>query len=543
MVQSDKIFTDHLMLGQQALFQGNAAKAFECWSRCLDSIPSDPVYYRQLALSFRAIGHLTQSQLLLQTALMMRPNDWLLLSDLANLRLERGEPEAALEALLQLTNMSIALGEAEMALSFLSNALMSLEYSSEASADTRKCLADKWGELATAWVKGLVIDAKIPAWTPNRQNNRLLRIGFISGDLCDHPVGFLLLPLLKNHSGQIFKPHIYDNGSRQDRTNHLLRACVDDQRWNVIDQVNDADLIRKILNDQLDILIDLSGHTGKSRLRIMAHRLAGSQLSWLGFSATTGLPTIDGVILDSYLEKDGVSEFSESVLKLDPSRFCFNPPFAPPLGEPPCLKNGFITFGCFNNSAKYNPSLFALWARILKQVPCSKLMLKWRTFADPVFCEQILKTFEKNGVERTRIVLKGFSPHRQMLDDYNACDVALDTFPFNGGYTTLEALWMGLPMVTLAGDTPISRQSASFLNVLNRTSWVAKSPDGYVAIAGKLAGKPDFLVQVRNQLRFQIMESALYDANAFAMRFESLINNSSLDRMRHEQQISRSHRS
>lgn len=527
MVHSDKTFTDHMAMGHKALSDGNAALAFQCWSGCFERIPADPVAYRQLAQSFRAIGHLTQSQRLIQAALTLRPGDRLLLSDLANLDIDQGKPEAAIKALVQLADASLASGQPGASLGFLSNALMALEYSSAANTDTRNRLSARWGALAATWVNDLAIHEKIPAWTPTQPptHDRPLRIGFMSGDLCDHPVGFLLLPLLQHRSAHIWRPYIYDNGSRQDRTHQQLRSCVDDPNWRLVNPLNDADLIRQMLDDQLDILIDLSGHSGRSRLRIMAHRLAGTQLSWLGFSATTGLPTIDGVILDAYLAQDAAPQFGESILTIDPSRFCFRPPFAPPLAQPPCLTNGFVTFGCFNNSAKYNPSLLTLWARVLQQTPGSKLLLKWRTFADPDFCAQTLNTFASMGIDPARITLRGFSPHRQMLDEYNECDIALDTSPFNGGYTSLEALWMGLPLVTLSGDTPISRQSASFLNVLGRASWVAESPEAYVAIAESLAGNPDLLVQIRQQQRYQIMESALYDATAFTARFESLMRN------------------
>lgn len=523
MVHTNHAFNTNLQLGQHALAQGDASTAYRHWRICIDALPSDLNDIRRLVHAFKSIGHLSDAENLLQRAYQKLGHHPLLKSDEAAIALDQGQASVAAELYCQLAKESESRQEFSQALSFLSNALMALEYTDQRSPEQKKALAEHWGALATEWVNALVATESIPAWTPKPEATEPMRIGFLSGDLCDHPVGFLLLPLLKHQTPEAWSPYIYDNGSRQDNTNRQLRSCIPYEQWRSIGNLSDADAMHTILNDHLDILIDLSGHTGKTRLRLMAHRLALKQFSWLGYSGTTGLATINGIILDDTLAQNTQPQFCEPILQLHHSRFCFRPPFAPPLQPPPSLNNGFITFGCFNNTAKYNPDLLATWIQILQRVPHSRLILKWRTFIDPAFKNNILTHFSQHGIAPDRIELRGFSTHRAMLDEYNDIDIVLDTFPFNGGYSSLETLWMGIPIITLAGETPISRQTASFLNTLNKDEWVTKDHVEYANAAVKVAQETKKLVDTRPALRYQIMDSTLFNADQFAEAFKNLI--------------------
>lgn len=522
MVQPKNTFGTNFFLGQQALEVGNASQAFEYWLNCLDTLPKNLDSIRQLGHAFRSIGQISYAKKLIHETLAQHPDSFLLKADLANLSLDCGQAESAVELWLQLAKTANTSHDTETSLAFLGNALMGMEYTS-LLADNKKTLAQQWGALATAWAQNLTATEKLPAWSARPHGEHTLRIGFISGDLCDHPVGFLLLPLLQNRTPRLWTPYIYDNRSRVDLTHQQLKSNVPANQWRDIGAQHDADAMRTILGDQLDILIDLSGHTGRNRLRLMAQRLAGKQLSWLGFSGTTGLTTIDGILLDTFSGKDCTHQFVEAIIPLDPNRFCFRPPFAPPLTPPPYLRHSYITFGSFNNTAKYNAPLLETWAQILAAVPESRLILKWRTFVDTHFCDTIRNGFAKRGVDQSRIELREFSTHRQMLDEYKDVDIALDPFPFNGGFTSLEALWMGLPLVTLYGNTPIGRQSASFLNLIGESNWVAKDIAGYIKIAKGLALNPVALQSTRSQQRYEIMDSELYDGYRFAKTFESLM--------------------
>jgi predicted O-linked N-acetylglucosamine transferase (SPINDLY family) len=522
MVQAPTPFESNYFLGEQALAGGNASEACDYWLKCTGHLPKDLGAQRQLANAFRSIGQLTQAENLINTALNQAPGDLLLRADHANLLLDRGEALEAVRLWTQLAESASNLNDTPMALAFIGNALMGMEYTCTPTAQ-KETIARQWATLATRWAQHLVTAEQIPTWCAKSDATAPLRVGFLSGDLCDHPVGFLLLPLLQHRTPGLWLPYIYDNGSRVDQTHQQLQATIPTAQWRNISTLQDADAMRCILADQLDILIDLSGHTGRNRLRLMAHQLAGKQLSWLGFSGTTGLGTLDGIILDHTLAQDAKAQFCEPLLELNPSRFCFRPPFAPPLKPPPVQAKGYITFGSFNNTAKYNPELIRSWARILDEVPNSQLVLKWRTFADPEYCNTLWNDFARYDLDRSRIELRGFSTHRVMLDEYADIDIALDTFPFNGGYTSLEALWMGVPLVTLKGDTPISRQSASFLNILNNDNWIAHTTEQYVRIACQLANDLPQLITTRSQQRFQIMDSALYDAPSYAHQFERLL--------------------
>lgn len=524
-------FQTHFLRGQEALDRGDAESAYRYWCRCNEDLPNDVNLKRQLIHAFRAIGRLDQANRLISEAQRQQPDLLVFGADQAVIALDQGQAEQAAELFVQLANSAKqTVAPVEQTLSLLSNALMALEYST-APASISKLLAQRWGILATDWASKLVQAADIPAWTPKQNAKEPLRIGFISSDLCDHPVGFLLLPLLQSRHLSTWTPYIYDNGSRLDSTNRQLQAQVPQSQWHLIDALSDADAMRVILTDQLDILVDLSGHSGRNRLRLMAHRLAGKQISWLGFSGTTGLATSDGIVLDPILSTGCDDQFVEPTLHINPSRFCFRPPFAPPLTPPPCAARGYVTFGSFNNTAKYNPELLATWAVILKRVANSRLLLKWRTFADAEFSQKILNDFAKLGIASDRIELRGFSTHRQMLDEYHEVDIALDPFPFNGGFTSLEALWMGLPLVSLLGDRPIGRQSGSFLAVLGKSDWIGQTTNDYVRIAEQLAANPEALAETRKKLRFEIMDSPLYDASAFGSTFvESLVRQLSISR-------------
>lgn len=522
MVHSALSYETHFRLGQHALRQGDAATAYMQWQQCCSFLPNEQWAYRQLAHAFKSIGRLSDANRLISKALDNNPGDPLLTNDIANIYLDRGESDQAILLFLQLAADAEQSQDLTKTLSFLSNALMAMEYSDQFTPKQKKILAVHWGDLATRWASNLVGQIQLPTLPATTPLQGAPRIGFLSGDLCDHPVGFLLLPLLQQLPAE--QTFIYDNGSRIDRTHSQLKSCVPPNHWHPIDQVSDLDTMQIILNDQLDYLIDLSGHTGGSRLRIMAHRLARRQVSWLGFSGTAGLPTIDAALMDQTLSEGTEDQFTEAILNLEPSRFCFRPPFAPQIHEPPSITRDYITFGSFNNTAKYNPALLSTWAKILKKIENSRLILKWRTFADDHYCQILIKQFEGLGINPERIELRGFSTHREMLDEYNDIDIALDTFPFTGGYTSLEALWMGVPLITLKGNTPIARQSASFLKALGHTEWVANSHATYINLAIAIGSNPATLGEMRETLRYEIMGSELYDTGAFFRSFESTLS-------------------
>lgn len=378
-------------------------------------------------------------------------------------------------------------------------------------------VADRTFELAARFGPGetLSLDHVPVAMAP-------LRVGFVSPDLSDHPVGLLLLPLLLFVNRALVHPVLYSTGGREDATRASLRRFCE---WHDIQSMDHDAQLRQLRSDRLDILIDLAGHTAGNSLPVFARRAAPLQLSWLGYFDTTGVPAMDAVLMDAWhVPPEAGARFSEEVLRLPHTRWCYNPvAFAPEVSASPASTNGFVTFGSFNNTAKYNEMVFGAWARILAAVPSSRLVLKWQTCADPEYRESVWIAFERHGIDRRRVELRARSPHLDVLQQYAGIDIALDPFPFTGGYTSCESLWMGLPLITLCGDRTVSRQGYALVSSLGRQDWsqqwIATDIDSYVRKAVALASSPDALARTRMALRPQMKASPLMNGRRFAEDF------------------------
>jgi predicted O-linked N-acetylglucosamine transferase (SPINDLY family) len=289
--------------------------------------------------------------------------------------------------------------------------------------------------------------------------------------------------------------------------------------------LDDASLVRQIQQDAIDVLVDLSGHTAGSRLTVFAQRPAPVQVSWLGYFATTGLDTIDAVLLDEVHAPPGTeSQFVEKIIRLPHTRWCYRPvPFAPDVAPLPADTKGYITFGSFNNTAKYHDGVHTLWAQVLAAVPDSRLILKWRTFNDDALKTSVLAQYRALGISTDRIELRGPSFHEEVLRQYADIDIALDPFPFSGGLTSCEALWMGVPVVTWPQSRVVSRQTASFLSVIGLQELIAKDADHYLQIAARLAADKDELRLIRQSMRARMQASPLMDLNGFTRSLEQAL--------------------
>ena len=305
---------------------------------------------------------------------------------------------------------------------------------------------------------------------------RSLRVGYVSADLCQHTVGLFVKDVLKAHQsrGTAFvathkvEVFVYSSCNVSDWVSQQIKATCS---WRETSGVSDEALARLIRDDQIGVLVDLSGHTAGSRLTVFAHRPAPVQLSWLGYFATTGLRYIDAVLLDECHAPKGFEEqFVEEIVRLKSGRLCYQPvPWAPEVSLLPSLKSGHITFGSFNNTGKLNANVFGVWVKVLLAVPNSRLVLKWRTLVDEPFCSSIYKAFEARRVSAKRIELRAASFHVDVLKEYEEIDIALDPFPFTGGLTSCEALWMGVPVVTWPQSRVVSRQTFSLLRAIGHT--------------------------------------------------------------------------
>jgi protein O-GlcNAc transferase len=349
---------------------------------------------------------------------------------------------------------------------------------------------------------------------------RRLRVGYVSGDLWNHPVAWFLLDVLRAHDRASFEVFCYSNRAREDEMTARLKQAAD--HWRMVASFSDKALAEQIRADRIDILVDLSGHTALHRLMTFALRPAPVQITWLGYWDTSGLNAMDYIILDRNVPVADERWFVEKVLRLPHTRLCYSPPaYAPPVSDLPSEQRGRVTFGSFNRLEKLTPAVTALWATLLKALPRSRLLLKWKTLGDLPIRSDIESRFAAHGISAERLDLRGYSSHAEMLAQYSDVDVALDPFPFSGGATSCEALWMGVPVITLVGASVVSRQTESFLSQLRLDNLAASDPDAYVSIALALATDIPRRRMLRHSLRERMSKSSLCDAAQFTQDLEA----------------------
>lgn len=373
---------------------------------------------------------------------------------------------------------------------------------------------------------GALVRGKAPApfgdWPCDMAPSRL-RVGFVSGDLRNHPVGYFLEAFLGNLDRSRIEPVAYSNHSLRDNLTARLEPHF--AQWRSIHGLGDETVARMIREDGIHVLFDLSGHTAHNRLAMFAWQPAPVQVSWLGYFATTGVAEIDYVLCDPHVAPPGEERhFTESLWRLPECYLCFTPPEAAPAVAPlPALRQGMVTFGCFNNLSKINDAVIALWARVLTAVPGSRLFLKTRQLADESLREQLRARFASLGVAGTRLRLEGPSPRDEYLAAYGEVDIALDPFPYTGGTISAEGLWMGVPVLTQRGDHFVANLGASIAHNVGLADWIATDGDDYVRKAAAFAADPPSLARLRAGLRAQAAASPLLDAQRFAGHWQDAV--------------------
>lgn len=411
------------------------------------------------------------------------------------------------------------------------NELLSMEYDQAATDGERFDLAKKWGE----WAVAKAVE-RMPQPLAQMLQDRPLRVGYVSADFCNHTVGLFVKDVIAAHDSERVKAFAYSAGQVSDWVTAAIKGACTLRNVSALD---DATLAEQIRQDEIDVLVDLSGHTGGSRLMVFAHRPAPVQVSWLGYFATTGLPVMDAVLLDGWHAPVGTeAQFVERIIRLPGGRLCYTPvPFAPAVAmAPPVVKNGHVTFGCFNNTAKFNATVFDVWARILTAVPDARLVLKWRTFEDKELCQSVRDAFVRRGIESERVELRVASFHADVLNEYADIDIALDPFPFTGGMTSCESLWMGVPVVTWPQSRVVSRQTFAYLSAIGLAELAARDADDYVRIAVELATDRERLTELRSGMRQRMRTSPLMDVSGFTRELEHAL----IDLYQQIQQISKS---
>lgn len=358
-------------------------------------------------------------------------------------------------------------------------------------------------------------------WPNERDPSRRLKIGYVGGDFRAHAVADFFEPVLAAQDREAFEPILYANQAQLDDVSKRFKDLA---RWVPIDALSDADAAARMESDGVDVLVDLGGHTRTARLGVFARRPAPVHVTWLGYPTTTGLREMDYRITDRWNDpEDGNPRGTERPFRLPRAFHCWRPPAdAPEVGPLPAIANGTITFGCFNNLAKLTLPTVAAWSAILRQLPGSRLMLKSQSLGDPGVAEHCFSRFAAQGIESGRIVLLPFVPGRaDHLGHYNQVDIALDPFPYAGTTTTCEALWMGVPVLSVTGDRHASRVSGSLLNAVGLGEFATPNPDACIAQAIALASDLDRLAALRAGLRARMMASPLRDEAGFTRDLEA----------------------
>lgn len=401
-----------------------------------------------------------------------------------------------------------------------SNLLLTLNYMPDVTAEYVFKEHCRWGTLL----------GKPPGsvkYHKNQRNpERRLRVGYVSPDFRTHSVAYFIEPLLAFHNREKVEVFCYSPVPRPDETTERLRALAD--HWRDIHGLTDQQIVAQVQADKIDILVDLAGHTAHNSLTVFACKPSPIQVTYLGYPNTTGLPAIDYRLTDVVADPTGADEFySEHLERLPDCFLCYQPlPHVPPVGELPAVENGYITFGSFNNLAKITPAVVALWSDVVKAVPESRLLVKNPSLTDPGRRAHYYHLFRSHGIGGDRVHLLGHTPSRkEHLALYGSLDIALDTFPYNGTTTTCEALWMGVPVLTIMGDRHAARVGASLLKCIELDDWIAESGMQFVARAAALSADLDRLADMRHGLRDRLAASPLCDKEAFAGKVEAAYQN------------------
>ncbi len=376
----------------------------------------------------------------------------------------------------------------------------------------------RWGRV----MEERAADRPLPEWPGPRKDGKV-RLAFLSSDLRTHSVAKFVMPLLESYDRDRFEIYCYaPREAHDDKVQQKIKSLVD--RFRTFRTLDPRDFAEVIRGDAVDILLELNGHTKDSMLHTLAFRPAPVQIEWLGYPFTTGLEDTDYFLVDRFIRPEDPDLLTEEPLEMPESWICFGEMEDEPIEEAPARRNGFVTFGSLNNPYKYTPEMIALWSRVLKEVPDSRFMIVRPEGRSMMLYNNLAKAFAANGIDTDRLY---FVDNRGQdfshLAYYNEIDISLDTFPVTGGTTTCESLWMGVPVISLYGESMHERLSYGVIRHAGYEEFCTDDPDAYVAKAAALAGDPDRLERLRAELRPALRRSPLCRSDDFVANFQKVM--------------------
>jgi predicted O-linked N-acetylglucosamine transferase (SPINDLY family) len=531
-------------LGTLLVEQEKFPQALECFHTALRVQPNFAEAYNNLGLAHFKAGHPAEAMAAYQEALRLKPGPEVY-NNIANVLIGQERLSEAVEHYRKAlalkpdhaeahNNLGIALhtqGVLEEGMMHYceavrlkpdypdahTNLLFSTNYHHELSPQAIFEQHRAWGETHGRTRAGL------PPAPNRREPERRLRIGYVTPDLRGHSVSYFIEPILARHDRERYEIYCYVEipQPKYDATTERLKKLS--AGWVDTCGLSDRALAEHMRADGIDILVDLAGHTANNRIRAFAYQPAPVQVTYLGYANTTGMAAIQYRLTDQWADPPGQEQFfTEELIRLPHGFLCYAPPAdAPAVADTPAQTSGHLTLGSFNVLAKTTPQVVAFWAELLKALPDAHLLLKSRALADDGTRDRYYRQFSEHGIARERLELIGWTASRQEhLALYSRIDLGLDTFPYNGTTTTCEALWMGVPVIALAGDRHAARVGVSLLTRLGLTELIADSPDDYIRIAQRLSQDPKHLSELRHGLRARIQASTLGDAAAFTRELE-----------------------
>jgi predicted O-linked N-acetylglucosamine transferase (SPINDLY family) len=493
---------------------GRLDEAAAEYARTLDLEPDHLHALNNLSALLTNQGKIEQAAKLLGRGLAISPHVPQLLINFGRMSLHAGQAQAAVEAFRTVIDLQPDLADAH------SNLLACLNYLPD--QDPGQVLAEhrRWNARHTTAIQ------PFRRWHNLPDPQRRLRIGYVSPDLREHSVARFLEPVFESLDADRFETLCYADVLHPDTVTARLRGLS--SGWVDAGGLTHEQLARRIYEDRVDILVDLAGHTANNRLPVFARKPAPVQVSWLGYPNTTGLASMDYRLTDARADPTGMTEafHTETLLRLPDSFLCYKyPENAPPVGSLPAGAAGDITFGSFNNLAKTTPHVIHAWSRILQAVPGSRLLLKSSATGDTDIRRRLVAQFATLGAGEDRIAFLDPAPdHADHMAAYSQVDIALDTFPYNGTTTTCEALWMGVPVVCVAGRVHAARVGVSLLTQVGLENLIAPDEDGYIQTAVRLAQDREALAAIRLRLRDTLRDSTLCDAGGFARALEQAMH-------------------